>query len=85
MDMRDATVVGSPSAPHARVTLPPVKLLLTVEEACAALGVKRTVLYRLFKGNPRSRRLVSVKVGSRRLIPVSSLQAFVASLCEEVA
>lgn len=63
----------------------PVKLLLTVEEACEALGVKRTVLYSLFKGKQDTTRLVSVKVGSRRLIPVTSLQAFVASLCEEVA
>lgn len=63
----------------------PVKLLLTVDEACEALGVKRTVLYSLLKGGRRTRRLTSVKVGSRRLIPVSSLQAFVASLCEEVA
>jgi excisionase family DNA binding protein len=62
-----------------------MKLLLTVEEACAALGIKRRVLYSLLTRKQRTHRLVSVKVGRRRLIPVASLQAFVASLCEEVA
>lgn len=70
---------------NVNLTPAPVKLLLTVEEACKALGVKRTVLYSLFKGKPHTRRLVSVKVGNRRLIPVTSLQAFVANLCKEVA
>jgi excisionase family DNA binding protein len=70
---------------HQQSTQAPMKLLLTVEEACQALGIKRTVLYRLLtgsKGKQRGHRLLSVKVGSRRLIPVASLQAFVTSLCE---
>jgi excisionase family DNA binding protein len=62
---------------------PPVKLLVTVQEACEALGIKRTVLYTLMNGKHGCVRLMSVKVGGRRLIPMVALQAFVARLCEE--
>jgi excisionase family DNA binding protein len=60
-----------------------VKLLVTVPEACEALGIKRTVLYTLMNGKHDCVRLMSVKVGGRRLIPMVALQAFVARLCEE--
>ena len=85
METRDLTERGATAAPHQQSTQAPMKLLLTVEEACEALGIKRTVLYSLLTGVQRTHRLRSVKVGRRRLIPVASLQAFVASLCEEVA
>jgi excisionase family DNA binding protein len=87
MDTRDLADPGAIATAHQESTQMPIKLLLTVEEACTALGIKRTALYSLLTGTGKQRthRLSSVKVGSRRLIPVASLQAFVASLCEEVA
>lgn len=50
-----------------------VKLLLTVDEACAALSIKKTLLY----GFLTTGELFSVKAGGRRLIPVKALHEFV--------
>src|SRR5262249_22661740 len=55
---------------------PEIKLLLTVDEACAALSIKRTLLYTFLS----SGELGSVKVRGRRLIPVRALEAFVERL-----
>ncbi|HEX4813839.1 MAG TPA: helix-turn-helix domain-containing protein [Nonomuraea sp.] len=56
--------------------------LLTVPEAMAALKVSRWTLYNLI----RSGELQSIVVGARcRRIPASSLEAYVAQLCEEAA
>jgi excisionase family DNA binding protein len=55
--------------------------LLTVPEAAARLRISKWMLYNLI----RSRRLRSVKIGDRRLIPVAAVRDFVAALEEEAA
>jgi excisionase family DNA binding protein len=52
------------------------KLLVTVPEACASLGIGKTVLYELIK----ARKIETVKNGSRRLVVVESLRAYVNAL-----
>lgn len=55
--------------------------LLTVPEAAERLRISKWLLYNLI----RSRRLRTVKIGDRRLVPVSALREFVVELQEEVA
>ena len=55
--------------------------LLTVPEAAQRLRVSRWMLYNLI----RSRRLRTVKIGSRRLIRVSAIGAYLAELEDEAA
>ena len=55
------------------------KMLLSIEDALEATGVKRTTLYELM----RSQQLESVKIGRRRLIPQQSLDEFVQRLRDE--
>jgi excisionase family DNA binding protein len=55
------------------------KLLLSVEEAAEAIGVKRTTLYGLL----RSGDVEGVKVGNRRLVPVEALEDYVERLRAE--
>ena len=55
---------------------PVVKLLLTVEEAAHALGVRRSTLYTLLEPGE----IFSVKVGNRRLVPVKALDEYVERL-----
>jgi excisionase family DNA binding protein len=55
--------------------------LLTVPEAADRLRVSKWMLYNLI----RSRRLRSVKIGDRRLVPVVALQEFLISLQEDAA
>lgn len=52
------------------------RLLLSVPEAAAALGVARSGVYSLIS----SGELATVKLGRRRLVPVAALQSFVAAL-----
>jgi excisionase family DNA binding protein len=54
--------------------------LLTVAEAAARLRISKWLLYNLI----RSRRLRSIRIGDRRLIPVAALRAFLDGL-EEAA
>lgn len=49
-------------------------LALSVEEAASRLGISRTAMYGLI-GSGRVR---SLKVGKRRIVPVTALLAFVA-------
>ena len=51
-------------------------ILYGVEEAAAALPLSRSVLYELI----RSGQLRTVKQGRRRLVPVTALAEYVASL-----
>ena len=53
--------------------------LLTVPEACAALRVSKWTLYQLI----RRRQLATIKIGSRRCIPVASVQALIERLRSE--
>lgn len=55
-----------------------MKIGYTVEEAAAALGVGRTVMYELLDGQ-----IESVKVGRRRIVPVDALTAFMDKLRAE--
>ncbi len=50
-------------------------LLYTVPEAARLLRIGRSSLYELIA----TRQLVSITIGSRRLIPVEELEAFVAA------
>ncbi|HEY7347371.1 MAG TPA: excisionase family DNA-binding protein [Ktedonobacterales bacterium] len=56
-----------------------VKLLLTPREAANSLGIGVTLLYELLSRN----RIRSVKVGRLRRIPVSALEAYIASELEQ--
>lgn len=51
-------------------------VLLTVPEACETLRVSRWTLYSLI----RSKRLATIKIGSRRCVPLSSIHALVRQL-----
>ena len=55
--------------------------LLTVPEAAQRLRISKWMLYNLI----RSRKLRTVKIGSRRLVRVSAITAYLASLEDEVA
>jgi excisionase family DNA binding protein len=50
-----------------------VKLLLTIDEAAAALSLGRTLLYELLKRNE----IASIKVGRVRRVPVMALREYV--------
>jgi excisionase family DNA binding protein len=52
----------------------PVKLLLTVPQAAAALGLGRSVIYELLLAGELS----GIKIGRARRIPVRSLEVFIA-------
>jgi excisionase family DNA binding protein len=56
-----------------------IKLLLTAKEAADSLGIGVTKLYELLN----QELIISVKVGRRRLISVSALEAFVEGLEQE--
>ncbi len=55
--------------------------LLTVPEAAQRLRVSKWMLYNLI----RSRQLRTVKIGSRRLIRVSAIAAYLAELEDKAA
>lgn len=54
------------------------KLLLSMEEAAEALGVGRSTVYDLV----RMQVLQSVKIGSRRMVPVTACHELIAQLLE---
>ena len=55
--------------------------LLTVPEAAQRLRISKWMLYNLI----RSRQLRTVKIGSRRLVRVSAIAAYLATLEDEAA
>lgn len=57
------------------------RLIYSVNEAASILGVGRTTIYELI----REQRLLSVKIGQRRLVAKSDLEAFVTGLRESPA
>jgi excisionase family DNA binding protein len=65
----------TPEVPTSRQTL---RLLLTAEEAAAALGIKRTKLYHLVA----TEQISSVKIGALRRFPVRSLEIYIEQLSE---
>jgi excisionase family DNA binding protein len=60
---------------------PLTKLLLTVEEAGAAIGLHRSKMYKLMD----SGEVESIKIGKSRRIPAEALAAYVAALRDEQA
>src|SRR5689334_13281350 len=52
----------------------PAPIVLTVEEACKALRVSKWSVYQLI----RSGKLATIKIGSRRVVPVAALHELVA-------
>jgi excisionase family DNA binding protein len=52
-------------------------LLLTVREAAELVGVGRTTIYKLIGDGT----LVSLRIGSSRRVPLSSIHAYVDRLC----
>jgi excisionase family DNA binding protein len=63
------------SPPHERVE----KRLLPIPEVSETLSLGQTVVWKLIREN----RLRSVKVGGRRLVPLSEVDALVEQLVEE--
>lgn len=57
------------------------KLLLTVEEAGAAIGLARSKMYELMTSGD----VESVKIGKSRRVPAEALEAYVARLRAEQA
>lgn len=68
-------------APQGDLRASPEKLAYTVPEALYATGLGRTTLYALIG----EKKLRTIKVGSRTLIPADSLRGFLASLEMEAA
>jgi excisionase family DNA binding protein len=64
--------------PESRNPSPPPRLLVSVTEAAAALGIS----HRSVRGLVYAGKLRSLKVGARRLIAVEDLEGFVRSLRE---
>ena len=56
-------------------TVPPLKLLLTIAEAAAALSLSRRFFYVLVMTN----KVKTIKLGRSRRVPVQSLPAFIDS------
>jgi excisionase family DNA binding protein len=56
-----------------------VPLVMTVDEACRALRVSRWSINQLI----RTRKLATIKVGRRRLVPVTAIQKFVQAQSDE--
>ena len=56
-----------------------MKRLLSVEEAAYALGIGRTFCYALVM----RRKIFSIKLGRNRLIPVKSIDEFIAEQMQE--
>jgi excisionase family DNA binding protein len=56
--------------------LPIAPQLLSIEQAGQALNIGRSKIYQLI----RSQEIHTVKLGKRRLVPASEVQAFVARL-----
>ncbi len=65
-----------PPAPPVVMAPAPEKLIYTIKEARAALGVGTTTLYKEIAEG----RLATIKLGSRTLIPGDALRAWVAAL-----
>jgi excisionase family DNA binding protein len=71
--------VAAPAGEPERDHEPGVPALLTVAEACAALRVSRWTLYRLIQ----TRRLATIRIGTKRLVPAPALGALIDRLGQE--
>lgn len=73
MNALSASSASSASAASQPATVPPMKVLLTVEEAAQAMSVGRTLMWELVM----RLQIKSIKVGRTRRVPVVALQEFV--------
>jgi excisionase family DNA binding protein len=60
---------------------PPLRLILTIEEAAERLGIGRTLMYALVSAGE----VESVRIGRLRRIPADALTTYVQGLRGEVA
>lgn len=69
-------------APVAADTSPELdsRWLLDIPQACAALHVSRAALFRLLAAGNLG---PSIKIGRRRLVPVTSIESYIARLIAE--
>ncbi|GAA5158255.1 hypothetical protein GCM10023321_37800 [Pseudonocardia eucalypti] len=58
---------------------PAAPQLLTIDEACRHLRISRWLLYRLIQ----QRKLTTVQIGRRRLIPADAIARFINSQTDE--
>jgi len=72
---------GSPKRESRADREPIAPSLLTVPEACAVLRVSKWTLYQLI----RTRQLETIKIGSRRCVPISAVHALIERLRAEEA
>ena len=75
------TNVSAPGAASAMSGNPSPPMVLTVTQACEALKVSRWSIYELI----RTRQLVTIKIGRRRLIPATAVHVLVERLSAEEA
>ncbi|TXN72692.1 excisionase family DNA-binding protein [Methylobacterium sp. WL6] len=68
-------------APQGELRASPEKLAYTVPQALYVTGLGRTTIYALIA----DRKLRTIKVGTRTLIPADSLRGYLASLEQEAA
>lgn len=71
----------SVQAPRGDLRAPTEKLAYTIVEAQYATGLGRTTIYSLVA----EKKLRTIKVGNRTLIPADSLRGYLASLEQEAA
>lgn len=57
------------------------KALLSIDEFCEAIGIRQSLAKKLI----REGAVLSVKIGDRRLIPVSAVKQYVDDLVAEAA
>lgn len=57
------------------------RLAYTIPDACAAIGVSRSMLYELIGAGE----IRTIKIGTRTLVPASELSAFIERKLKEVA
>jgi excisionase family DNA binding protein len=65
---------GIASALKAAPSPAPIRLLLTIPEAAASLGVSRSLVYELVQVGT----IVTIKIGRSRRVPVAALEDFIA-------
>ena len=78
LDLGKVPREGGSCFPKAATRLPRLRLLVSISEAAAALGIS----HRSVRGLIYTGKLRSVRVGARRLIAVEDLECFVRTLRE---
>jgi len=74
----DRVLAVKSSAGKTSLNLMRSKLTLTIPQACELTGLGRSTIYRLFDDG----KLQRLKAGTRTLIKVADLEAYIESLCD---